>query len=115
MLGHGRIVEICGDRIEQMFAQSSDRHADAPEAKVGGYGSVPFFGLAAAGGTLLAAGQDGVYSLGPTGLAEHRRWPRFEEIDGLLVSFALPDVILVITTINGRASLGGAAPLLVTR
>jgi len=115
MLGHGRIVEICREEVEQMFAQASDRHADAPEAAVGGHGSVPFFGLAAAGATLLAAGHDGLYRLGPSGLVERRSWPRFEEIDGLLVSFALPDVVLVITTINGRASLGGAAPLLVTR
>lgn len=115
MLGHGRIVRICGDKVEQLFAQASDRNADAPEAALGGHGSVPFFGLAAPGGTLLAAGHDGLYRLGPRGLVEHRPWPRFEEIDGLLVSFALPDVVLVITTINGRASLGGAAPLLVTR
>jgi hypothetical protein len=115
MLGHGRIVEICREKVERMFVQASDRHADAPEAAVGGYGSVPFFGLAAAGETLLAAGHDGLYRLGPAGLVEHRPWPRFEEIDGLLVSFALPDVVLVITTINRRASLGGAAPLLVTR
>lgn len=115
MLGHGRIVEICGERVDQIFAQSSDRHSDAADAALGGYGSVPFFGLAAAGGTLLAAGHDGLYRLGPAGLAEHRPWPRFEEIDGLLVSFALPDAVLVITTINGRASLGGGAPLLVTR
>lgn len=115
MLAHGRIVGICGERVEQLFVQASDRHADAPEAAAGGYGSVPFFGLAATGRTLLSAGNDGLYRLGPAGLVEHRPWPRFEEIDGLLVSFALPDVVLVITTINGRASLGGAAPLLVTR
>lgn len=115
MFGHGRIAEICGGEVEQMFARASDRHSDAPEAAVGGYGSTPFFGLAAAGGTLLAAGHDGLYRLGPAGLIEHRPWPRFEEIDGVLVSFALPDVVLVITTINGRASLGGAAPMLVPR
>lgn len=115
MFARGRVVEICGDQVQQMFAHAADSHADAPEAPAGGYGAIPFFGIAGAGETLLAAGGDGLYRLGPKGLAERRPWPRFEEVDGLLVSFALPDVILVITTINGRASLGGAAPLLVTR
>lgn len=115
MFARGRIAEICGEKVEQMLALPSDRHADAPGAAVGGHGAVPFFGIVGAGETLLAAGADGLYRLGPKGLVERRPWPRFEEIDGLLVSFALPDVVLVITTINGRASLGGAAPLLVAR
>lgn len=115
MLPRGRVAEICGDKVEQLFATAPDRHSDAAEAATGGYGSVPFFGIAAAGDSLLAAGSDGLYLLGPKGLVERRPWPRFEEIDGLLVSFALPDVVLVITTINGRASLGGAAPILVPR
>lgn len=115
MFARGRITEICGETVEQMFAHPADRHADAPEAGTGGYGAVPFFGIVAAGGSLLAAGGDGLYRLGPKGLTERRPWPLFEEIDGLLVSFALPDVVLVVTTINGRASLGGAAPLLVAR
>jgi hypothetical protein len=42
-------------------------------------------------------------------------WPRFTEVDGILVSFALPDVVLVMTAINGRASLSGITPLMAVR
>jgi hypothetical protein len=116
---HGRIAEVCGTRVESLFAQASDRRrkdsrtlADAAEGR---YGSVAFFGLEAAGGALLAVGHDGLYRLDEAGRATHRPWPRFKEVGGLLVSFALPDAVLVLTTINRRASISGAAPILVVR
>lgn len=119
MSSHGRVVEVCGSSVRQMFAQASDRHRTAPEylaeTAAGGSGSVAFFGLASAGEFLTAVGSDGLYRLDRSGLVSHQAWPRFTKVDGLLVSFELPDAILLISTINGRASVGWSAPLLVPR
>ena len=71
----------------------------------GSYGSVAFFGLSANGTRLLAAGHNGLYRIDSTGAAEHQRWPRFIQVGGVFLSFALPDVILVMTELNRRASM----------
>ncbi|HYJ83914.1 MAG TPA: hypothetical protein VEW26_13865, partial [Allosphingosinicella sp.] len=118
-LSHGRIVEICGKQVETLFVQAADPYQKDPETAAsvaaGRYGAIAFFGLAAAGDSLLAAGGNGLYRIEAGGASTHRRWPRFEEIGGVLVSFALPDAVLVVTTINRRASVSGGAPLLVPR
>jgi hypothetical protein len=118
MMSHGRIASVCGQDVEQIYGVSHRPpldNAHSAEAETGDLRSVAFFGLAAAGGGLLAVGDNGLYRLGPDGKAEYRDWPRFKNIGGVLVSFALPDVILVITDVNARVSVGGAAPMLVVR
>jgi hypothetical protein len=119
MMIHGRLSQVCGGRVEQLFSQSSDRLTRDPEklkgAVEGSYGAVGFFGLAASGDALLAAGHDGLYRIEASGKVTYRRWPAFKESGEVLVSFDFPDAVLVITTINGRASVGGAAPLLAVR
>lgn len=118
-LSHGRIAEICDRKVETLFVQAADRHSTDPgtaaDVAAGRYGAVAFFGLAAVGDSLLAVGQDGLYRIGADGKAGFTRWPRFQEIGGVLVSFALSDAVLVVTTINRRASVSGGAPLLVPR
>jgi hypothetical protein len=119
MDSHGRIASVCGSAIEQIYAKGRDRAltdaAHAAEVAKGGFGSVAFFGLAATGDRLLAVGHDGLYRLGPDGRADYRDWPLFKKVGGVLVSFALPDVILVVTEVNARVSVGGGAPMLVVR
>jgi hypothetical protein len=116
---HGRIASICPEGVEQMFvagglADSSNRR-EAGEAATGSFGSVAFFGLAANGDALIAAGHDGLYRIDASGAGTRRPWPRFVEVDGILVSFALPDVVLVMSTLNRRASMSGIAPLMAVR
>lgn len=119
MLAHGRIVEVCGTQVEQMFVQASERSRTDPrylaEVATGRFGSVAFFGLGAVGDALVAVGDDGLYRIDQSGGASYRTWPRFTDIDGLLVSFELPDAVLLVTSINGRAAVGWYAPLLVPR
>ncbi len=116
---HGRIAAICPDGIEQLHAALDAVDEADPDsiasAAAGRYGSVAFFGLAAIDGALVAAGHNGLHRLDADGRTEHRSWPRFIEIDGALVSFALDDVVLVLTSINRRASISGAVPILVPR
>ena len=119
MSAHGRLVEICPDGIAQMFAAAADvdplDSQAAAEAAEGRYGSVAFFGLTVVGDGLIAAGHNGLYEIAADGRSSHQPWPRFQDVDGVLVSFARPDVILVITGINARASLSGGVPLMVAR
>jgi hypothetical protein len=116
---HGRIASVCPEGVEQMFvafdaADLSDP-AEAAEAAKGGYGAVAFFGLAATDNALIAAGHNGLYRIDASGAGTRRPWPRFIEVDGILVSFALPDVVLVMSELNRRASISGIAPLMAVR
>ena len=120
-MAHGRITSICPNGIEQMFVATEPDGIDAEgsrraeEAARGGYGSIAFFGLATTGESLIAVGHNGLYRIGRDGTAVHLRWPRFVEVDGILVSFALPDVVLVMSALNRRASVSGIAPLMAVR
>ena len=118
-MAHGRIAAVCPSGIEQLFVATDgidpeDRRA-VEQAAAGGYGAVAFFGLTATTDALLAVGHNGIYRIDATGRGSHEPWPRFAEIDGILVSFARPDVILVLTQLNGRASISGSTPILVLR
>jgi hypothetical protein len=119
MMIHGRIARICGQDVDQLTAQPADRLTRDPkklsEMATGGYGAVGFFGLAARGDALIGAGHDGVYRIEQPGNVSFRRWPRFRRIGGLLVSFEDPDAVFVATGMNGRASVGGLAPLMAMR
>lgn len=119
LAAHGRIASICPQGIEQLFVASDAIDPGNPrnvaEAASGGIGSVAFFGLAATRGALLAIGHDGLYRIEASGAGTRRPWPRFAEVDGVLVSFALPDVVLVMTAINGHMSLSGITPLMAVR
>lgn len=49
------------------------------------------------------------------GTATRTQLPRFTRVEGVLVSFALPEIVLVVTGINGRASVSGAVPIMAVR
>ncbi|HTU11739.1 MAG TPA: hypothetical protein VMG08_12675 [Allosphingosinicella sp.] len=117
MMAHGRLTRVCPDRVDQLYA-ATDGPLDTPdserEAALGRYGSIAFFGLARTGDSLLAVGHNGLHRVGRDG-ATHVPLPRFVRVEGLLVSFALPEAVLVVTGINGRASLSGAVPIMAVR
>jgi hypothetical protein len=114
-LPSGHLVEICGNRIVTYYAKpytlDPDWHYDpkAPEARE----SVPFYSLAASGDALWAVGTDGLYRIEAGGGIRFTKLPAFEKIGGIWVSFALPDMALVMTSINARRSIGGPAILLI--
>jgi len=119
MMARGRIAQLCGDQVEQFHAEPYDRLSNDPkkqkEASAGGYGAVPFFALARRGDVLLAAGADGLYRIEGPGKVTRTPWPRFKWFGDLLISFEDPDAVLVLTGMNGRASVGGLAPLMAVR
>lgn len=118
MLSHGRIAKVCGTEVHQLLARPADPYLDGAElkeAQKGGFGSIAFYGLAAVGDRLLAVGKDSIHRIAADGSDSVQRWPLFKNVEGVLVSFELPEAVLVVTTINGPVSLGGGAPMLVPR
>lgn len=116
MMSHGRIVELCGNGIRRLYYKAEDHQPPYPDKNADEPGNtVAFFGATRVGGNLWAVGSDGLYRFPGSGPVAFRSLPRFEERGGYRVSFAIPDVVLVLTNVNGKASLGGAVPLLVVR
>lgn len=118
LAAHGRLAMVCPDRIEQLYVATDGEFEDAERIRnqaQGGFGSVAFFGLTATRDGLLAIGHNGLHRLAADGTATHVPLPRFIRVEGVLVSFALPDVVLVVTGINGRASLSGSVPIMAVR
>jgi hypothetical protein len=116
---HGRIVEICGARVERLYfhqfppPKGRDVRAPAPEDDT--FDAEAFFGLVRVGKSLVAVGLDGLYRFDGPGAPTRTPLPAFEDVGNIRVSFAIPDVILVLTTINQRRSVSGAVPMLVAR
>jgi hypothetical protein len=110
---NGRLVEICGDRVEELYAKpiqsGFEREGQAPSA------TVAFFGLIRSGDSLRAVGIDGVYRIGAAGAADFAPFPHFRRVGGVDLSFDLPGIVLVVTQVNRRASVSGGAPMIVAR
>ena len=119
MLAHGRIVEICGDRVERLYFHPFERGGLPNRMREGNdepYNTVPFFGLVPSGDGMIAAGIDGLYRFAAAGGEPERLpMPAFREVDGIRIADSIPGVMLVLTGINGRVALSGAVPLLVAR
>ena len=114
---HGRIVEICGDNIRRIYfrALGHPGAASKPESGDEPFETEAFFGIVRTGKELVAVGIDGVYRFGIFKDPTRVPLPDFESIGNIGVSFAFPDVVLVLTEINQRRSISGSVPLLVSR
>jgi hypothetical protein len=106
MGAHGRLVEICEDRIASIHSEScpgGDR-----------YCTMPFFGILGLGGNLLAVAPGRLVSLDGGGKASRLPAPRFQNHGPFRVSFA-PSYVLVNTSANQRYSMSGLTPLIASR
>jgi hypothetical protein len=114
---HGRIVEVCGDEVRRLYfkpysdAKSDARTGDGDEP----FRTAAFFGLARSGDDLWAAATDGVYRIDAKAVVHPMPLPAFHASGGIYVSFALPQVVLVLTDIYSRQAVGGRAPMIVPR
>jgi hypothetical protein len=116
MMQHGRIVEVCGTSVRRLYFKADDpqppyqeKGADEPAS------TIAFFGGARAGAETWVVGTDGLYRFPPTGAPAFQPLPRFENRGGYRVSFDVPGVALVLTGVNGKASMSGAVPLMAPR
>lgn len=117
MMPSGRLVEVCGDRVARLYFKpyTLERHWTYDPAATEPYETVPFYGLVEADGALWAVGLDGLYRIGADGGITFSKLPPFHDVGGASVSFALPHLVLVRTSINRRVSVSGAAPMLLAR
>jgi hypothetical protein len=114
---HGRLVEVCGERVQRLYykpigedgTESTKGTGDEP------FGTVAFFGLAHAGGALWAVGIDGLYRVDAGATVHSAPLPNFKTIGDIEVSFDLPHLIVVLTSVNQRRSISGSVPMLVPR
>lgn len=104
---HGRLVEVCGDQVQELY--------ERPYKTERLQSTVAFFGLVRKDDTLWAIGIDGLHGLGPDGKAQVMSLPRFKDYEGIGISFDLADFVLVLTRVNERKSVSGAVPLIVPR
>lgn len=104
---HGRIVEICRNTIRSVYSRTID----------GGqpFETEAFFGLVRTGKELVGVGIDGLYRFSSSKAPTRVKLPAFESVGNVSVSFAFPDVVLVVTGINQRRSMSGNVPLVVPR
>ncbi|WP_155847413.1 hypothetical protein [Asticcacaulis sp. AC402] len=93
---HGRIVTICGDAIQTLYArQFGERFANLAIPESEAYDTIPFYDVIGDGDDLLALGMDGLYRISPDGKATILPIPEFESIDGYRISFEIPGVVLI--------------------
>ncbi|EJL21978.1 hypothetical protein PMI01_05089 [Caulobacter sp. AP07] len=113
MFTSGRLVEVCGDRIEPFYAKPIPQFGDKMGKEP--FNHIAFFGANRAGDTLWVVGINGLYQFRDRKLANFAPLPAFRRVGGVRVSFDLPGVVLVKTDINQSVSLSGSVPMLVPR
>jgi hypothetical protein len=117
MLTHGRIDEVCAGHVRVMYSKPAPDPGflPPPAGHTGDLSTIPFYGVTEVGSDVLVVGLDGLYRLKADGTVAFTELPPFETIDDVQVSFALPEVVLVLTSINQRRALSGRVPMLVPR
>lgn len=114
MSSHGRIIEVCGSKVRQLYSKLLDTSLPATANTDDHFYTTAFFGVARSADTVFAVGNDGIYRFEgaePT----FTNLPAFEERAGYRISFGIPGLILLITNVNQRRSLSGAVPIMTTR
>jgi hypothetical protein len=115
---HGRLVEICGDRVEHLYHRRQGHPVDSGQDAVDDYwlgDTVAFSALIRGADSLWAAGSDGVYRMRERSVVEYMPLPTFQKIDGIEVSFDLPDIIVLMTEIDPCDMCVGSEPMVVAR
>ena len=112
---HGRIVEICGDRVRRTYFRPYKGSKKMRPGEDEPYETVAFFGLARVKDELWASGIDGLHRLKGEQAPTIVSLPKFKSIGNISVSFDLPGAILVLTSVNRRLSISGQVPMLVPR
>jgi hypothetical protein len=113
MFSQGAVVEVCDGQIRKLYSKPAGHDMFGRPDQ--GADTVAFFGLLSDGDALWAVADDGLYRIGANGTAQVSPLPEFKKVGNFYVSFELPHLVLVLTEVNERQSVGGAAPMLVVR
>lgn len=116
MMSHGRLVEVCGDRVRRVYYRAFDLQPPHLEEGADEPGStVAFTDMVRLGDDVWMVGIDGLYRFSGTGRVSILPLPRFETRGSYAVAYPDPRIALVLTGANGVASVSGALPLMVAR
>jgi hypothetical protein len=115
MLSHGRIIEICDRAVRRLYLKAQPGEWGQKIKDGEPVASVPFFGLVANDAELWALGTNGIHRIDADGAAKVTPLPALRPVGNLLVSFELPGVVLVGTSVNQRLSVSGMVPLMATK
>ena len=117
MMMHGRIVEVCGEKIRPLYTKAyvSGGWGVLLKSRKPSSETIAFFGITSSNGSLWAVGADGLYRIDSSGNATITPLPDFKTIGHIKISFKHPQLILVMTDVNQRRSLSGSVPMLVPR
>lgn len=116
MMSHGRIVEVCGKTVRRVYFKPlppQPPHGTSDDGEPSR--TVAFYGLARSGSALWSVGSDGLYRFSGDGPPTFQPMPAFRRIGGFHVSFANPEVALILTDVNMQAALSGAVPIMAVR
>ena len=107
-------MELCGTHVRRLYFKAF-RKPRADERTIDGepFSTVAFFGLTSRDGALWACGIDGIYTITADGAAAVTPFPKFQNVGGVYLSFEVPGFAVILTSINRRRSVSGAAPMLV--
>lgn len=116
----GRIIEVCGDRVERLYVGPCPYDLSKDQLARNGRDdgilcSEAFSGVMQKGDALVAVSASGVSIIDKTGVAVRTPLPKLTDYGPFAVSFDSPDVVLVSSSANQRRSLSGDVPLLVAR
>lgn len=116
LMSHGRIIDICDGQVRRRYFKRADPQPTYGKPDDGEPPStVAYFGLARVGSTVWALATDGLYRFDGSSRPQLRPLPPFENRGGYQVSFDVPGVVLLLTSVNQRNSMSGAVPLMATR
>lgn len=116
----GRIIEICGTRVERLYTGPCPYALPEDQlARTSRDGerlcNEAFSGVAQRRDALVAVSASGVSTVDKAGVAVRTPLPTFTGYGPFAVNFSSPDFVLVGSSASQRRSLGGGFPLLVPR
>jgi hypothetical protein len=110
-LSQGRLVQVCGDRVEPFYNETYDtRLFDRPTIA-----TVPFYGVVRQGDILWAVSDKKLYRFESGRLVSSVALPSFKDTGGIDVSFDFSQFVVLLTGINAKLAVSGSTPMLVSR
>jgi hypothetical protein len=110
-VSHGRLVRVCGDRVEPFYNETYKTPLNGRAIVA----TVPFYGLVRQGDILWAISDKKIYRFESGRLASSISLPSFKNIGGIDISFDLPQFVVLYTEINAELAVSGSVPMLIPR
>jgi hypothetical protein len=112
---HGRLIEVCGNEVRTIYSHPFFDKGTPPDETTGPLGTIAFFGLVQSRNVLWSAGLDGIYRIDSRGVVRVSPLPKFTRVKEIRVSFELPHLVIILTSISAMMSVSGPQPMIIAR